>query len=161
MKSAAQGGELKSVVNEPRPSCPPVADMRQMTGRRATPANTDGAAFKRSHLVTLHHSDPCFLVKKKKRLSPILTCRIFWKFLPLAGLRSPRSRRGENPGASGRRQEEQAARCTSQATDGGAERTIGETRQSAAGASVSLLKYLPGVTPSALRNTDTKALRLL
>jgi len=161
MNSAAQGGELKKVVNGPRPSCPPVADMRQMTGRRATPTNTDGAAFRRSHLVTLHHSDPCFLVKKKKRLSPILTCRIFRKFLPQAGPSVSPFPNGGDPGAAGRRQEEQAARCTSQATDGGTERTPGETGQSAAEASVSLLKYLPGVTPSALRKTDTKALRLL
>jgi hypothetical protein len=37
-----------------------------MTGRREKPANTDGTAFIRSLCVTLHHSDPCHLVKGKK-----------------------------------------------------------------------------------------------
>ena len=144
-RCARRGVEEKD--QRPRPSCPPVADKRQMTGRRATPTNTDGVAFRRSHLVTLHHSDPCFLVKEKKRLLPILTCRICSNFLS----RSPAVRtpsRGHPP-----------SRRIEALTSGPA---IGEgPLQFPASSAVSPRKYRPGVTPRAFRKTDTKALRLL
>lgn len=144
--SFARRGNWKD-CDGPRPSCSPVADLRQMTGRRAKPANTDGMAFIRSLCVTLHHNDPCHLVKGKKQLFSILTCRICRNF----SLRPPAvgtPYRGHL--LIGRK----GASTCSPAREKGPLQPPDSTV-------VSLRKYLPGVTPRAFRKTDTKALRLL